>query len=93
MPIVAHAVTGMAGRLPMVPFLPCMTVIFNTILISQLSWMTWSSGMQISTPNKLLMVVVVNSQRKEQINENDCPQIQILSNRRRNNGLEESTSP
>nr|CUU98610.1 hypothetical transcript [Hymenolepis microstoma] len=28
-------------RLPMVPFLPCMTVIFNTILISQLSWMTW----------------------------------------------------
>ncbi|KAL5109654.1 Cationic amino acid transporter 2 [Taenia crassiceps] len=29
-------------RLPMVPFLPCMTVIFNAVLISQLSWMTWA---------------------------------------------------
>ncbi|KAH9283915.1 Cationic amino acid transporter 2 [Echinococcus granulosus] len=29
-------------RLPMVPFLPCVTVVFNAVLISQLSWMTWA---------------------------------------------------
>uniref|UniRef100_A0A5K3F1J2 AA_permease_C domain-containing protein n=1 Tax=Mesocestoides corti TaxID=53468 RepID=A0A5K3F1J2_MESCO len=28
-------------RLPLVPFLPCATIVFNALLISQLSWMTW----------------------------------------------------